>query len=62
LKKDELVAYHNKVVFVLKWMDKKSVTFISTLHDAIMVSAVKFGKEIRKPKMHTGLQQMYGRD
>jgi hypothetical protein len=35
---------------VLKWMDKKPVSFISTFHDAIMMSEEKRGKVISKPK------------
>jgi hypothetical protein len=44
LKKGELVAFHSKGVMVLKWMDKKSVAFISTFHDATMVSTIKCRK------------------
>lgn len=44
LKKGEIVAYHSQGVMVLKWMDKKQVSFISTFHDATMISREKRSK------------------
>ena len=50
LSKGELVAYHSQGIMVLKWLDKKPVSFISTFHNASMVSTEKRGKVINKPQ------------
>jgi hypothetical protein len=50
LKRGELDAYHSQGIMVMKWVDKKPVTFISTFHDASLISREIRGKEIIKPK------------
>ena len=35
---------------ILKWQDKKQVSFISSFHDSSMETPQRRGKEIRKPK------------
>jgi hypothetical protein len=35
---------------VLKWMDKKPMSFISTFHSDIMVATSKRGRHLHKPR------------
>jgi hypothetical protein len=49
LKKSEIIAQQSDGVMVMKWKDKKEVSFISTFHDAQMVTQQKHGTDIKKP-------------
>lgn len=60
LKKGELVAYHSQGVMVLKWLDKKQVSFISSFHNASMQTIEKRGKEIKKPTCIREYNQFMG--
>ncbi|XP_068085205.1 piggyBac transposable element-derived protein 4-like [Anabrus simplex] len=49
LKKGEIIARHSGPVTVLKWCDKKNVTFVSTYHNEETRRVTKRGKETVKP-------------
>jgi hypothetical protein len=49
LKKGDIIVQHSDGVMVMKWKDKKEVSFISTFHDASMVTQQKRGIVIKKP-------------
>jgi hypothetical protein len=50
LKRGEHIAVQSQGVMVLKWMDKKPVSFISTFHSDTMVEVSKRGKVLYKPR------------
>jgi hypothetical protein len=50
LKKGEHTVTHSHGVMVLKWTGKRHVTLISTLHYVNIVSMMRRGKEVKKPK------------
>ncbi|GFX56650.1 piggyBac transposable element-derived protein 4 [Trichonephila clavipes] len=48
--KGQMIAYQRGKVCVMKWMDKKAVCLISTIHNPEMVQVQSHKNEIRKPK------------
>jgi hypothetical protein len=53
-KRGEHIVVQSQGVMVLKWMDKKPVSFISTFHSDTMVADSKRGKDLHKPR---GIQE-----
>lgn len=52
LKRGEICAYQRGKVCIIKWMDKKIVTLLSTIHSPEMVEVASHNNEIkRKPKV-----------
>jgi hypothetical protein len=53
LKKAEATASECSGVVVMKWRDKRDVSFVSTFHDNTVVTKTMRGNEIIKPKCIT---------
>jgi hypothetical protein len=50
LKPGEDTAVQSSGVMVMKWMDKKPVSFISTFHIDTMVAVSKRGRDLQNPR------------
>ncbi|GFW64096.1 piggyBac transposable element-derived protein 4 [Trichonephila clavipes] len=50
IEKGQIIAYQRGKVCVMKWMDKKAMCLISTIHNPEMVQVQSHKNEIRKPK------------
>ncbi|GBN81315.1 PiggyBac transposable element-derived protein 4 [Araneus ventricosus] len=52
LKLGEICAYQRGKVCLIKWMDKKAVSLLSTIHNPIMIEVPSYKNEVRKkPKV-----------
>ena len=52
LKKGETVAAYRNKLMILKWKDRKDVTFLSSIHGSAMeTTTTKYGKEKIRPKV-----------
>lgn len=52
VKKGEIVAYQRGKVCIMKWMDKKAVSLISTIHNPEKIQTTNYKKEVKtKPRV-----------